>query len=161
MACRANRGTCRERTKASRATLPAMFGVELQRKISCLQDDALGIGHDGRDHVYELREIRHLHRAAMAMKDVERRGDPERVAQIVNFFEFVIVAALEPRTEPDVPFIGGDFHALLFLALACTEVITASSTRTCCSSLLASCDFLRRVRAAAVVMQRNVIHHFH
>src|SRR5208282_2052771 len=86
----------------------AVSSVELQREIGGLQNNAGGIGHNRGDYIDELSQVGDFHRVAMAVENVDRCANPKRVAQGVNFFEFVRITTLPSSAEPDVPLVRGD-----------------------------------------------------
>src|SRR5262245_3167792 len=80
--------------------------------IDCLPEQSIGIGHDWRDHVYQLGQTGDLDAVRVAQQRDHEAADQERIFEVIDLFQQMrrltamtihcIPAAL---TIPDVPFI--------------------------------------------------------
>ena len=84
----------------------ALLAVLEDRKINRLQEQTLLVGHDGRDHVHQLRQVRHLHHVRMAEEGVEEHPHGQSVLEIVSLLEMFVI----PGAIPDIPFVIGDVN---------------------------------------------------
>src|SRR5215469_10959993 len=105
-----------------------MFGIELQRIVSCLQYETSLVSHHWRNYIYELSHIGQRDRVAMPVKHVQHGSDPECILKVVNLFQLLLLIAGIRGAKPDVPFVGSDLDRLMAPTL-CYHLV--AFTRDC------------------------------
>ena len=82
---------------------------QLQRIIDGLQEQALVVGEDRRDHIHQLRQIGDLDHIGMIDQRIQETGHHQRIFQIVMLFQDAAAAlAVATGAIPDIPFVKGD-----------------------------------------------------
>ena len=70
-------------TNSSSALPLRVVGEQLQRIINGLQEQALVVGENGRDHVHQLRHVGDLHDVGVIDECIQKGRDHQRVFQVV------------------------------------------------------------------------------
>ena len=87
---------------------PHVLGVEAQRMVDGLEEQALRAREDRGDRVDELGEVGHPDDPAVADEAVEVGGHRQRVREVVALLDAAHPVLLGPRPVPDVPLVERD-----------------------------------------------------